>query len=385
MAIVIHGAIFNASADQQLTLEEMFMSPSQAQRPILIWQWMDGLVTREGITRDLEAFKEAGLAGVQNFQIGGPMQMRIGNPDNAIGSDNWKSLLRWSLDECERLGLTFGTHNCPGWSSSAYVSVRPEYSMQKLIYSEVRFNSERKIVIPRPEVDADWNYYEDVAVMAVPADSIASFGEIVNLTKFFDCSTGVLAVPADMDIPTGSMVMRIGQTTNGKTNLAQAPESGRGLECDKLSRMAVKEFWNGYPSMVIETAGRHVGKTFTHFEIDSYEAGGQTWSPVLPDEFKLRAGYDMIPYLPYMVGRLKVIENKDVTSRFLHDWAETVKQCVAENYYGYMTELAAEAGITMLIEPYSTGGQKPFGIIDFEKNSHGVTRRRYSYRVLASS
>jgi hypothetical protein len=367
LAIVIHGAIFNASADQQLTLEEMFMSPSQAQRPILIWQWMDGLVTREGITRDLEAFKEAGLAGVQNFQIGGPMQMRIGNPDNAIGSDNWKSLLRWSLDECERLGLTFGTHNCPGWSSSAYVSVRPEYSMQKLIYSEVRFNSERKIVIPRPEVDADWNYYEDVAVMAVPADSIASFGEIVNLTKFFDCSTGVLAVPADMDIPTGSMVMRIGQTTNGKTNLAQAPESGRGLECDKLSRMAVKEFWNGYPSMVIETAGRHVGKTFTHFEIDSYEAGGQTWSPVLPDEFKLRAGYDMIPYLPYMVGRLKVIENKDVTSRFLHDWAETVKQCVAENYYGYMTELAAEAGITMLIEPYSTGGQKPFGIIDFEK------------------
>lgn len=59
--------------------------------------------------------------------------------------------------------------------------------------------------------------------------------------------------------------------------------------------------------------------------------------------------------------------DEESTARFLRDWAETVKQCVAENYYGYMTHLAQDAGITMLIEPYGTGGQKPFGIIDFEK------------------
>ncbi len=75
----------------------------QQNRPLIIWQWMDGLVTKEGITRDLEAFKEAGLAGVHNFQIGGPDQIRISNPDNAIGSEYWKQLLRWTFDECERL------------------------------------------------------------------------------------------------------------------------------------------------------------------------------------------------------------------------------------------------------------------------------------------
>lgn len=84
---------------------------------------MDGLVTREGITADLEAFKEAGLAGVQNFQIGGPRQIQISDTTVAIGSKKWKELIRWAMDECERLGLTFGTHNCPGWSSSAYSTV----------------------------------------------------------------------------------------------------------------------------------------------------------------------------------------------------------------------------------------------------------------------
>lgn len=353
---------------RQDNLKEVFLNPRQEHKPLIIWQWMDGLVTREGITRDLEAFKDAGLSGVQNFQIGGPSQIRIGNPENAIGSDNWKELLRWTLDECERLGLTFGTHNCPGWSSSAYVDVRPEYSMQRLVYTDTPLPAKRgKIRLPRPDVDSHWNYYEDVAVMAVPSDSTASPDEIIDLTRWFDPRSGILRVPAKMSLPEGVSILRIGQTTTGKTNEAQAPESGRGLECDKLSQKAVLEFWKGYPTMIMQTVGHHAGKTFTHFEIDSYEAGGQTWSPVLPGEFKARRGYDIMPYLPYMAGRLKMVGDEVATSGFLHDWQETVRECVAENYYGYMCRLAGEAGVGMMIEPYGTGGQKPFHIIDFEK------------------
>lgn len=351
-----------------ITYEDSVTALKEQHKPLIIWQWMDGLVTKEGITRDLEAFKEAGLAGVQNFQIGGPQQMRIGNPYNAIGSENWKGLIRWTLDECKRLGLTFGTHNCPGWSSSAYPTVTPEYSMQKLIYSETPFKKgERNIKLPMPEVDPHWNYYEDVAVIAVPSDSIANSDQIINLTDYFDIAKGELHLPKKIRLPENTGILRIGQTTNGKTNEAQAPESGRGLECDKLSREAVTSFWNGYPSMVIETAGEHIGKTFTHFEIDSYEAGGQTWSPVLPNEFKNRKGYDILPYLPFMLGRIKEINGKENTSNFLKDWEDVITDCVAENYYGYMTRLANEAGIKMMIEPYGTGGQKPFRIIDFEK------------------
>lgn len=348
--------------------EEVFSSPNDHHKPLIIWQWMDGLVTKDGITRDLEAFKEAGLAGVQNFQIGGPQQMRIGDPDNDIGTENWKDLLRWTLDECERLGLTFGTHNCPGWSSSAYPSVTPEYSMQTLVYSETPYKQgQRKIHLPIPDVDPRWNYYEDMCVIAIPSDSTATLDQIVNLSEYFDASKDILQIPQTIKFQGNTSILRIGQTTNGKTNEAQAPESGRGLECDKLSRKAVKAFWDGYPAMLIETAGRHVGKTFTYLEIDSYEAGGQVWSPVLPDEFIKRTGYDIIPYLPYMIGRLKEIDGKESTDKFLKDWKMVVTDCVAENYYGYMTRLAEEAGVRIMIEPYGTGGQKPFRIVDFDK------------------
>jgi len=361
-------SITGSSSQVSKNLEATFLSPEKGHRPLIIWQWMDGLVTKEAITRDLEAFKSAGLAGMQNFQIGGPGQMRIGNAENAIGNENWKGLLKWTLDECERLDLTFGTHNCPGWSSSAYPTVKPEYSMLKLVYSETHVNTKDKSVrLPRPEVDSKQDYYEDIAVFTVSSDSVCAPGEAIDMTTYFNEETGILSLPKKFDLKGMTHILRIGQTTNGKTNEAQAPESGRGLECDKLSREAVLQFWKGYPSMVLEVAGRHAGKTFTHFEIDSYEAGGQTWSPALPEEFKNRMGYDLIPYLPYMAGRIKTLGDEQTTKRFRKDWEETVKQCVAENYYGYMSQLCREAGVRLMIEPYGTGSRKPFEILDFYK------------------
>lgn len=361
------ATVATISLAAQNYLEHEFLNPKDEHKPIIIWQWMDGLVTREGITADLESFKEAGLAGVQNFQIGGPRQIQVSDTTNAIGSEKWKGLMRWAMDECERLGLTFGTHNCPGWSSSAYPTVEPRYSMLQLVYSEVPVPTNKRtkaIHLPRPEVDTVWNYYEDVAVMAVPADSVAEeTGEVMDLTTYYNKETETLQLPKGL--PTDYVVLRIGQTTIGKTNEAQSPESGRGLECDKLSREAVLKFWQAYPQMIIDIAGHHAGKTFTHFEIDSYEAGGQTWSGVLPAEFKQRRGYDIMPYLPYMTGRCKSIGGKGQTDKFKKDWQLTIQQLFAENYYGYMTELAQQTpGLTLLIEPYGTGGQRPFRVLD---------------------
>ena len=366
--LTISALIVSISATGE-RLEEDFHNPRQEHKPIIIWQWMNGLVTREGITADLEAFKEVGLAGVQNFQIGGPRQIQISDPTVSIGSEKWKELMRWAMDECERLGLTFGTHNCPGWSSSAHPAVEPRYSMLQLVYTDTVVpvgKRPKTMALARPEVDSVWNYYEDVAVLAIPADSVPKAEEVIDLTAHLDRATGVIALPKE--VKAGMTLLRIGQTTTGKTNESQSPVSGCGLECDKLSREAVLKFWQAYPQMIIDLAGHHAGKTFTHFEIDSYEAGGQTWSGVLPTEFKQRCGYDLMPYLPYMIEYRKVIGSKQETDRFKKDWQRVVQELFAENYYGYLAELTQQTpGMNLLIEPYGTGGQKPFRVLDIYK------------------
>lgn len=370
------------TAGAQTPYKDGFLKPTDENRPLIIWQWMDGLVTKEGITKDLEAFKAAGLAGVQNFQIGGDMQSLVGDPTCAIGSEKWKTMMRWAMEECRRLGLSFGTHNCPGWSSSAYGNVTPEYSMQKLVFSETRLTDDNlkrikgetrsnavfTVMLPKPEIDPRYNYYEDVAVLAVTEGQTISKDDIIDLTPCM-AANGTLTIPRQLadKIEKSRIVLRFGHTTNGKTNDAQSPVSGQGLECDKMRREAVKHFWDGYPQMLIDLAGDMAGKTFNRIEIDSYEAGGQNWSVVLPAEFKARKGYDLLPYLPYIAGRT-TIDSKEESARFGKDFTDVLTSLFAENYYGYMAELAERTpGMQLLIEPYATGGQKPFRVLDIYK------------------
>ena len=55
-----------------LSLEERFINPPDAARPWVFWHWNNGNVTREGITKDLEAYKRVGIGGVACFRIAGP-------------------------------------------------------------------------------------------------------------------------------------------------------------------------------------------------------------------------------------------------------------------------------------------------------------------------
>ena len=332
------------------TLEEAFKNPPAEAKPLMIWQWMDGLVSKEGITADLEAYKEAGIGGVQNFQVGGPMQGLAKDTTNAIGSERWQRLMRFAIDECRRLGLSFGTHNCPGWSSSAYPAVKQEYAMQKLVWSTTVASGKSRTRLIMPETEPQYSYYRDVAVIAVPDQDSVPMSSIRNLTGKMD-SKGIL----HWKMPQGRWrIYRFGHTPNGKTNVATSPESGVGLECDKMNREAIRHFWESYPSVLLSLAGDEVGKTFQRLEIDSYEAGGQDWTSAMPEEFQKRRGYDMLIWLPVAAG--VTIGDRASSKKFLNDWRETVTDLFAEYYYGYMSQLAHEHGLQLLVQPYGTGG-----------------------------
>jgi hypothetical protein len=91
-------------------LEENFKNPPASSFPQAFWFWMNGNVTKEGITLDLEAMKQVGIGGLINFDVG------TGIPKGPIKylSEEWLQLKKHAINECDRLGLEFIMHNCPG-------------------------------------------------------------------------------------------------------------------------------------------------------------------------------------------------------------------------------------------------------------------------------
>jgi len=125
---------------------------------------MNGNISREGITADLEAMARVGVGGAQIFNVdcgipAGPVRFM---------SPEWLRLFRHALEEAERLGIEICVHNCGGWSSSGGPWVRPEHAMQVLTWSETRVRGGETFrgVLPQPR--SVWNFYRDIAVLAFP-------------------------------------------------------------------------------------------------------------------------------------------------------------------------------------------------------------------------
>ena len=115
-------------------LEEGFVEPPDAAKPRTYWWWLNGLVDREGITRDLEEMARVGVGGAQIFDV------TDGIPPGPVDymSDGWRAMVKHAVEEADRLGLELCLHNCAGWSSSGGPWITPELAMQIVTVSESR-------------------------------------------------------------------------------------------------------------------------------------------------------------------------------------------------------------------------------------------------------
>lgn len=157
--------------------------------------------------------------------------------------------------------------------------------------------------------------------------------KIINLTNRID-STGHLK----WDVPNGKWtILRIGHTSTGHTNATGG--AGSGLECDKFNPEAVRIQFDHWYGEAIKQAGPELAKKVLKiFHVDSWECGSQNWSSCFRDEFKLRRGYDLLPYLPVMAGI--PVQSADVSERFLHDVRQTIAELLNDNFFGTLTALA---------------------------------------------
>jgi hypothetical protein len=219
-----------------------------------------------------------------------------------------------------------------------------------LLLSEVQLSGSYRV----PDFDRRAGYIRSVppipAAESFPdeAGHVVDPGEVIDLTGRVDTS-GRLRWQA----PAGAWtVIRIGHTSTGTHNHPATPE-GTGLECDKLSREAVKVHFDHYAGRMIEQAGEFAGSTFKGIALDSFEAASLNWTKRLPESFEQRTGYSLRPWLLTLTGR--VVESLESTDRVLWDFRRVLADLYTENYFRYMAELCAEHGMELVNEPYGDG------------------------------
>ena len=355
-------------------LAEHFAQPPASARPWVYWFWLNGNITKEGITADLEAMKRVGIGGVLIMEVdqGAP----VGPVD--FMSPQWREMFQHVQRESQRLGLEVNMNNDAGWNGSGGPWITPDKAMQKIVWSEIEVTGPQHLegLLPQPEQVA--GFYRDICVLAFPTPGDYRIDRIRAKAMFEVGGVGGIArddLPAEMriekakvvtvteqiaadgrvtwDVPEGKWtIVRFGHTCTGVEN-APAPASGRGLECDKLSPEGIEANFAGMMAKLAQDnqLGPQIaanGLVATH--IDSWENGSQNWTPKMRAEFQARRGYDIFPYLPVVTGR--VVDTLELSERFLWDLRQTVSELVLDNYAGRMRELAHEHGMRFTVEAY---------------------------------
>ena len=141
-----------------------FLNPPDSAKPQTWWHWMNGNITKEGITADLEAMKQIGLGGatIVNVDSGIPR-----GPVNFM-SPEWRDDFKFAVAEANRLGLELCVENCAGWSSSGGPWNTVTNAMQRVTTSEVRVTGPTNFSAMLPQPPTTLDFYRDIAVLAFP-------------------------------------------------------------------------------------------------------------------------------------------------------------------------------------------------------------------------
>lgn len=350
------------------------------------WWWLNGNVTKEAITRDLEEMKAKGFSGACIFDAGGQNQRGNGDvPEGPLwGSPAWRELYLHAINEADRLGLVMSLSIQSGWNLGG-PDITPAEAAKQVVFSEVNIKGGTKIQQVLAQPKGHEGFYQDIIVLAIPTknttnrlkirgfenkaatqevgwsvpetrplltDTTATEGEEdAKLSQVFDLSKEVKDGVLNWNAPAGGWtIIRFGYSATGR-DVSTSSGKWQGLVIDYTSEKHFNRYWNTNVEPLLKMIGNKAGKTLKYLQTDSFEAGGMNWSDKFEDEFKKRRGYDPLLYLPILAG--KIIENRETSNRFLTDLRKTLSDCISDNHYRVFAQRAKQ--YSMGIQPESAG------------------------------
>jgi len=248
--------------------------------------------TKTGITKDLEAMKEAGLGGATIFNLGA----EIGNdpwPDHTYRGEAYWEALRHTMTEARRLGLSISLLGTPGYSTTGGPWIDLSRGMKKVVWSITEAEGGKEVSLSLPAVEGG-TYGHDIAVLAVPRKDNLQVGDVVDVSRRVNAAGKLV-----WNAPNGKWkIYRFGYAPTGKAP-HPIPEDlmGHTFEVDKMSAELARFHWQRVLDPIREHLGEFVGNPLKSITIDSYESGPQNWTPAFQEEFIRRKGYDPVPWL----------------------------------------------------------------------------------------
>jgi hypothetical protein len=168
--------LLSTKSPAQDKLAQGFVQVPDSIQTSVYWYWISDNISSEGVIKDLEAMKRAGINRAFIANIG--MDVPYGKVK--LFSETWWNAMHTALKTATKLGIEIGIFNSPGWSQSGGPWVKPAQSMRYLTATEVAIEgpllTDVKLIKPADD-------FQDVKVIAYRAPKGYELNPLVKSLK----------------------------------------------------------------------------------------------------------------------------------------------------------------------------------------------------------
>jgi hypothetical protein len=360
-----------ATSETDTSLYSLFKNPDTIYRPFVRWWWNGDKIEKDELARELRLLKDAGIGGVEINPVKFPARTDTMDKRSVQWlSNEWIDLLQFAFNEARSLGITcdlivgsgwpFGAEWLEGEERSQVVVVGTKKLEGPLDYEVSLFELYKEA---NPAISSPFagRKMEMLSVTLAPS-IINNIGEIKDLSM--QISNGTIRCK----IPAGKYVLYALVKINGFMEVIQGAPGATGPVLNHYNGTAVKKYLTRMSDIIQQKIGplsSHIRSLFT----DSLELEGANWCEDMRQEFEKRRGYDLMPFLPYILYKIAGMGNtwiydhgsehgpgfKDMIQRMRYDFELTKAELIKERFVDVFIKWCKENNVQSRMQAYGRG------------------------------
>lgn len=304
-----------------LSAQNPWPKTTETAKPWTRWWWMGNAVDEKGLDKQLTTLNKAGFGGVEIVPIYGAKGFE--NQYINYLSPEWMKMLRFTTNKAKSLNMGVDMAVGTGWPIGG-PQVSEEDAATKMIVQTYTISSgekfSEKIVLNdeklknlktiKLDIVTAYNEKNEAVVLTDKVNSDGSLNWKPTLGKW-----NIYAV-------------FVGKTLQ---KVKRAAPGGEGYTLDHFSPVAIVDYFKTF-----DKAFGNSNYGVRSFFNDSYEVFNADWTPDFKNEFKKRRGYDLSPYIKYLVSD----EQSEIAGRVKSDYRQTLSELILHNFADNFTNWA---------------------------------------------
>ncbi|HEY4148703.1 MAG TPA: glycosyl hydrolase [Chitinophagaceae bacterium] len=290
------------------------------------WGW-EGNINREIIAANLDSMYSHGFRAAT-------IEAGYNTPAEYL-SPGWFELVKIAVEEAKKrdmhLWIIDEGKYPSGFAGGKFSKEKPALRMQGLVVSGR---------VTLKEGDSINYKLPDGVISAIAINQAGQSNQVI------DVSSGNI----DWKAPAGNWQVLLIQHRfkTSVTRAANNPTHGKDTVnslCDYLNPDATRQFLEFTHVQYKKYIGDEFGKTVLGFRGDEPDYGFTPWTPRLPEEFKKRKGYDIVPSLGVIFARQLTTAQKRMKADYWDVWSDMFR----ENFFDVQADWCAANGLEYMV------------------------------------